>query len=135
MKVVIDTNVLLVSISPRSDDNWLWQAILLGEIDLYVTTDILAEYAEIIEQQMGKAVADAALDLLSDLENVHNVTKYYSWQLVEIDPDDNKFVDCSIAAGAEYLVSEDKHLRVINQYPYFNITLLKLAEFKLLLGK
>lgn len=135
MKVVIDTNVLLVSISPRSDDNWLWQAILLGEIDLYVTTDILAEYAEIIEQQMGKAVADAALDLLSDLENVHNVTKYYSWQLVEIDPDDNKFVDCSIAAGAEYLVSEDKHLRVINQYPYFNITLLKLAELKLLLGK
>lgn len=135
MKVVIDTNVLLVSISPRSDDNWLWQAILLGEIDLYVTTDILAEYAEIIEQQMGKAVADAALDLLSDLENVHNVTKYYSWQLVEIDPDDNKFVDCAIAAGAEYLVSEDKHLRVINQYPYFNITSLKLAEFKLLLGK
>lgn len=135
MKVVIDTNVLLVSISPRSDDNWLWQAILLGEIDLYVTTDILAEYAEIIEQQMGKAVADAALDLLSDLENVHNVTKYYSWQLVEIDPDDNKFVDCAIAAGAEYLVSEDKHLRIINQYPYFNITLLKLAEFKLLLGK
>lgn len=135
MKVVIDTNVLLVSISPRSDDNWLWQAILLGEIDLYVTTDILAEYAEIIEQQMGKAVADAALDLLSDLENVHNVTKYYSWQLVEIDPDDNKFVDCAIAAGAEYLVSEDKHLRIINQYPYFNITLLKLAEFKLLLGR
>lgn len=135
MRVVIDTNVLLVSISARSDANWLWQALLLGEFDLYVTTDILAEYGEIIGNEMGKAVADAALDLLLDLPNVYNVTKYYSWQLVEKDPDDNKFVDCAIAAGAEYLVSEDKHLKIIKQYPYFNITLLKLAEFKLLLEK
>jgi uncharacterized protein len=135
MKVVVDTNVLLVSISPRSKSNWLWQAILLGEIDMYVTTDILDEYAEIIEQKINKAVSDAVLDLLSDLPNVHNINKYYFWQLVEVDPDDNKFIDCAIAAGAEYLVSEDKHLRVIKQYPYFKITLLKLAEFKILLGK
>ncbi len=135
MKVVIDTNVLLVSISARSEANWLWLALLLGEFDLYVTTDILAEYEEIIGNEMGKAVAEAALDLLSDLPNVYNVTKYYSWQLVEQDPDDNKFVDCAIAAGAEYLVSEDKHLKIIQKYPYFNINLVKLAEFKIVLGK
>lgn len=135
MKVVIDTNVLLVSISARSEANWLWLALLLGEFDLYVTTDILAEYEEIIGNEMGKAVAEAALDLLSDLPNVYNVTKYYSWQLVEQDPDDNKFVDCAIAAGAEYLVSEDKHLKIIQKYPYFNISLVKLAKFKIVLGK
>ena len=135
MKVVIDTNVLLISISPRSEAHWLWQAILLGDFDLYVTTDILAEYEEILSTQMGKAVADAALDLLSDLPNVYNVNKYYFWQLIEKDPDDNKFVDCAIAAGAEYLVSEDKHFKVIKQYPYFKVNLLKLAEFKMVLGK
>lgn len=36
MKVVIDTNVLLVCISPRSDAHWLWQALLTAGFDLFV---------------------------------------------------------------------------------------------------
>lgn len=135
MKVVVDTNILLVSISPRSNAHWLWKALLFGDFEMYVTTDILTEYAEIISREMGKEVAEAALDLLSDLPNVHNVNKFYFWQLVEVDPDDNKFIDCAIAANAEYLVSEDKHLKVIQKYPYFNISLIHLSEFKKILGK
>ena len=41
MKVVIDTNILLVCISLRSSTNWIWQDILRGRFDVYVTTDIL----------------------------------------------------------------------------------------------
>lgn len=134
MKVVVDTNILLVCISPRSDANWFWQLVLAGEVELYVTTDILIEYAEIIGREMGKAVADSALDLLSDLPNVHNVQKYYFWQLVEEDPDDNKFVDCAIAAGAKYLVSHDKHFKILRHYSYFNIELVSLEEFKTIFG-
>lgn len=130
MKTVVDTNVLLVSISPRSESYWLWESLLLAEFDLFVTTDVLDEYAEIIGREMGQEVADAALDLLTDLPNVHLIQKYFLWQLVEADPDDNKFIDCAIAAGAQYLVSEDKHLRVIRRYPYLNVELISLSEFK-----
>jgi uncharacterized protein len=135
MKIVVDTNILLVCISPRSKDNWFWRDIIAGVFELYVTTDILIEYAEIIGEHMGKTVADAALDLLLELPNVHLVQKYYYWQLVEIDPDDNKFVDCAIAAGVQYIVSNDKHIKVIEQYPYFKIQLVKFDVFKALLGK
>ena len=76
-----------------------------------------------------------AIDLLSDLPNVHFVKKYYFWQLIEADPDDNKFVDCAIAAGANFLISNDKHFKVINDYPYFNIQLVKLKEFQSLLER
>ena len=130
MKVVVDTNILLVCISPRSEAHWLWQSLLDGSIDLYVTTDILIEYAEIIGREMGKEVADIALDLLSDLPNVHTVQKYFFWQLIEADPDDNKFVDCAVAAGAVYLVSNDKHFKVLQKYSYFNIELLEFDAFK-----
>ncbi len=99
MKIVVDTNILLVCISPRSTANWLWQDILSGAFEVYVTTDILLEYSEIIDRNMGAEVAEAALDLLSELPNMHLVQKYYFWQLIETDPDDNKFVDCAIAAG------------------------------------
>jgi len=130
MKVVIDTNILLVCISPRAESYWLWQALLAADFDLFVTTDVLDEYAEIIGRKMGQEVAEAALDLLTDLHNVHLIQKYFLWQLVEADPDDNKFVDCAIAAGAQYLVSEDRHLRVIREFPYLNIELVTLAGFQ-----
>jgi len=133
LKIIVDTNILLVCISPRSSSNWLWQDILLGTFDVYVTTDILLEYQEIITQKMGKEVAELTVDLLSDLPNVHFITKYYFWQLIEADPDDNKFLDCAIAAGANFLVSNDKHFKVIKDYPYFNIQLLSLTEFQSLL--
>ena len=130
MKVVIDTNVLLVSISPKSADYWLFELLLKGELELCVTTDILAEYAEIIEQQMGAEIAELTVDLLLTLPNTRFIHKHFFWQLVENDPDDNKFIDCAIAAQAKYLVSEDRHLRVINHYDYSGITLLKLKAFQ-----
>ena len=102
---------------------------------MYVTTDILLEYSEVIDRNMGTEVAEAALDLLSELPNVHLVQKYYFWQLIETDPDDNKFVDCAIAAGAHYLVSNDKHFNELQKYPYFNVQLVRLKEFKTLLDK
>ena len=120
MRVVIDTNVLLVSISPRSQSYWLWQSLLAGDFDLYLTTDILDEYEEITGREMGEEVADAALDLMLELPNVHLVRKHFLWQIIEEDPDDNKFVDCAIAAAAHFLVSEDKHFRAILKYPYFS---------------
>ncbi len=135
MKVVIDTNVLLVSISPRSESNWLWQALLNEQFEVCVTTEILAEYAEIIGRKMGEEAADLALDILTDLPNTHFIHKYFNWHIIEVDPDDNKFVDCAIAAGAKYLVSEDKHFQVLKQYSFLNTELISIEEFRKLFLK
>lgn len=40
MKVVIDTNVLLVSISERSKHHWLYQALLDQKFNACVTNDL-----------------------------------------------------------------------------------------------
>ena len=70
MKVVLDTNVLLVSISQRSRLHWIFDALLKGRYTLCVTTEILAEYAEIIEQHMGITAADNTLGTLENLKNI-----------------------------------------------------------------
>ena len=49
-KVVLDTNILLVSISKRSKLHWVFRALLDEKYELCVTTEILNEYAEIVEQ-------------------------------------------------------------------------------------
>ena len=47
--VVVDTNVLLVSISSRSKYHWLYRLILDKKIHIGFTHDILIEY----EEQIG----------------------------------------------------------------------------------
>ena len=129
MKVVIDTNILLVSISKKSPLHWVFKGFLDEEYVLCVTTDILMEYEEIITQHMGYKVADNTLRTIRDAWNTHFITRYYQWNLVEVDYDDNKFVDCAIAANANYLISQDRHFRVLKQVEFPKVELLNVEEF------
>ena len=135
MKIVLDTNILLTVISQKSANRIIFDAFLDEKYTLCVTTDILDEYAEIIEQKMGVKVADTLLELITEQPNVEFVTKYYTWNFIQNDPDDNKFVDCAIACNAQYLVSEDKHFNVLKNIPFPKVELLKVKEFKTLLQK
>ncbi len=135
MNVVLDTNVVLVSVSDRSPFHWIIEKLEQGEYTLCVTTDILVEYAEIIEKHMGAETADLAIKAILQLPNLRYVEKYFFWQLIDQDPDDNKFVDCAIAANAKYIVSEDKHLLALKKDKFFTLDDLKISEFKEVLEK
>ncbi len=37
------------------------------------------------------------------------VTPYYHFQVINHDPDDNIFTDCAITAGADCIITEDRH--------------------------
>ena len=95
-----------------------------------MTTDILFEYEEIIGKHLGEDIATNVLRLIENSLNVEWVTSYFKWNLIEKDPDDNKFVDCSIAANAKFLVSDDKHFKILNRIPFPKVELLKAEQFK-----
>jgi len=128
MKLVIDTNILWVSVSRRSKTNWLFQDLIKGKFTLCVTSDILDEYAEIIERKMGHKTAETVLKLLGELENVEFVTKYFQWQFITTDYDDNKFVDCAIACNAHYLATNDKHFNVLKKVEFPKVNVINLKE-------
>lgn len=135
MKVVLDTNVLLVALARKSEYRIIFDAFLNEEISLCVTTDILVEYEEIIGKHLGAKLASNLLQLIENAPNVEWVTKYYKWNLITHDADDNKFVDCAVARNAKYLVSDDKHFNILKQTPFPKVELLKAGEFKEILEK
>lgn len=130
MKIVLDTNIMLVIISKRAKNRWIFDKILSGEISLCVTTDILDEYAEIIERYMGQTAATTLMELLDELPNVFHITRYFRWDLIKEDPDDNKFVDCAIAAEASFIVSEDKHFNILAEIPFPKVMVMGVEAFK-----
>lgn len=129
MKVVIDTNCLLVSISPFSKYHWLFENIINENITLFVTTEILAEYSEIFGNKLSIDVANKAIKTLLELPNVKPIYIHYHFSLIYTDPDDNKFVDCAVAANVDYLVTNDKHFNVLKDIPFPKINIVKLEEF------
>ncbi|MEZ4775333.1 MAG: putative toxin-antitoxin system toxin component, PIN family [Bacteroidia bacterium] len=129
MRIVLDTNVLLVSISSKSRYRPIFDSFLDEKYELCVTTDILTEYEEIVGEHMGEKFAEYVLQLLENAPNVCWITKYYKWNLIEADTDDNKFVDCAIACNAKYLVSDDKHFNVLKENLFPKVEVINTEQF------
>lgn len=127
--VVIDTNCLLQIIARKSPYRPIWDAFLEGRYELCVSNEILDKYQEILGQQITPTVAENIVLLILNQENVRLVDPYFRMSLITADPDDNKFVDCAFAAGADYLVSEDSHFDVLRKTPFPKLNLVTLDEF------
>ena len=78
-KVVLDTNVLLVSISKRSKLHWVFRALLDDE-------------------------------------------------------DDNKFVDCAIAANASFVVSHDTDFNMLRSIDFPSVNVINTKSFRKVLN-
>lgn len=129
MNVVLDTNALIACFAKRSPYRPVFDALLSGKYLLSVSTDILMEYAEKIEQKTTPSISHNVLELLSNLANVQSQNIYFFWDLISQDPDDNKFTDCYVAAGADYLVSNDSHFRLLNPEGFPPVHLISIEDF------
>jgi putative PIN family toxin of toxin-antitoxin system len=133
MKIVLDTNVLLVSIAKISPYRVIFDSLLTNKFDLIVSNDILSEYTEIIAQKTNVMVATNVCEMLLALSNVQKQDVFYKWNLIDIDKNDNKFVDCAIAGNADYLVSNDKHFSCLKTIEFPRLSVLGIDEFMSLL--
>ena len=105
MKVVIDTNVLLMAIPKLSKYRPIFNRLLRKQYNLAISDSILQEYLEIIGRKTTGQIAQNLGELLLLLSNVEKTEIYFRWNLIQADPDDNKFVDCAISARARFIVT------------------------------
>lgn len=135
MKVVLDTNVLLVSIPTKSRYRIIFDSLKNNNLTLIISNEILSEYTEIIGRKTNTMIANNISEMLVSLQNVHKQEIYYRWNLISEDEDDNKFVDCAIAGDVDYLVSNDKHFNCLKKIDFPKLNLLSIDEFMDLLIK
>jgi putative PIN family toxin of toxin-antitoxin system len=96
MLIVIDTNCLLASIPSKSSYYWLYQTFVDHKFEWLISNEILTEYEEKIIDRYSIKTANIILSILSVAPNVIYAEPYFKWNLVEQDPDDNKFVDLAV---------------------------------------
>ncbi len=129
MNIVLDTNVLLVSLPQSSKYHPIFQTLLNKKFDLFLSNEILNEYEEQISFRLGFDRTDLKLRELLNLSNVHCIEPFYNWKLITNDPDDDKFCDWAVACNADYLVTNDKHYNILSQIPFPPITTITAQDF------
>ena len=129
MRVVLDTNVLLVSIPKLSKYRPIFENLIEKKYTLIISNEILAEYEEIIAQKANESVAENIVKMLVTLSNVGKKEIYFRWNLIKSDEDDNKFADCAVAGNADYLVSNDHHFDVLETIDFPEIPLIDAEKF------
>lgn len=128
-RIVLDTNCLISSLSKKSESYDVWKGLYEGRYVLCVSNSIWEEYQEKIAEKTTPDIAENVIQYLINSENVELISTYYYFNLISADPDDNKFVDCAIAANATYIVSDDRHFAPLKEIEYPRLLVVKLLEF------
>ena len=129
MRIVLDTNALIQSIPERSPYYAVWESLVRGENTLCVTNEIIEEYTEVLQRLTDEETAEIVISTIINSPFVDFVVPYYHFEMIKTDPDDNKFVDCAIAAQARYIISNDHHFNILKSIPYPHVDVLSLSTF------
>lgn len=117
LKVVIDTNVFISGILTKGGNPSLvikaWKRT--RKYQIFVTEEIIQEILRVMER------LDVPADIIEDWDttfkkNAIQVIPKRKIEAIKDDPSDNKFLECAIETKADYIITEDKHLKKLNKF-------------------
>ena len=116
MKVVADSNILVSAIQFGGKPQTLLELAQDGEIELCVSKPILNETFRILRDKLGRAPEQLENDrvMLGAIATLVHPMETIS--AVGSDPDDDRILECAVAAGAEVVVSGDRHLLALGSF-------------------
>jgi putative PIN family toxin of toxin-antitoxin system len=109
MRVVLDTNVLLSAlVFPGSKPDEVLTCVRRGEVELLLSPFILAELERILLDKFRFTARQTAerVAVIRRMATIIEPTEHVA--LVVTKDDDNRILECALAARADYLVTGDK---------------------------
>ena len=127
MKVVFDTNIYISAfVIPGGNAEKAYLYAIEGDFELCTSVSILTELARKLDDKFGWE-KQKIVQLIISISDVATVLKTTPLLKVLSDDPDNRILECALKAGADFLVTGDKHLLKLRNYENFEI--MKLANF------
>ena len=122
MKIVVDANVFISSFFWGGNPRRIVERIIAGLDVLFITKEILDEIEDVIRRPKFHASKDKIHYLINSIEELGNrITAKNKIENANKDKDDNKYIECGIAASVDYIISGDNHLLEIGKYENIEI--------------
>ena len=119
VKVVFDTNVWIsIFMEKRLRDEF---TKVRQELTVYVTEEIALEVSKVLQypkiSEVLRKIDVSEKDALRILDaNSKKVEHTLRLHVITEDAEDDKILDCALAAGADVIVSGDKHLLELGKF-------------------
>jgi putative PIN family toxin of toxin-antitoxin system len=127
LKVVFDTNIFISAfVIPGGKAEAAYSHALRKDFTLYSSVAILTETAQKLREKFGWQ-QDKITSLLKAIAKVAIVIKTEPHLHLLADEPDNRVLECAEAAGADFIVTGDKHLLFLKHFQ--NSDLVKLSDF------
>jgi len=106
MKAVLDTNVLVSACwKPGGLEAATVALGFAGAYTICVSAPVLAEYRDVLARKKLQAASERANAILSGIQRVAESHESTVRVDAASDEDDNRFLECALAAGANYLIT------------------------------
>ena len=128
MRIVLDTNVFISGVFFGGQPGKILTAWRDGKVKLILSPDILEEYVEVLGRLQNLYPSVEVQPIISlVLAGSEIIPATQLEKPVSLDPDDDKFIACALAAEVKMVVSGDKHLLGVAGYQ--GIEVLKPSDF------
>ena len=117
MNVTVDTNFLISATQwDYSVAHKLLKKMILSDVEIFITQDILDETAEVLERDFkyDKSEAENIIEKISLFAKL--VKPKQKINVVKDDSDDNKIIECAIESSSDYIITYDNHLLKLKEH-------------------
>lgn len=110
-RVVLDTNVVISAVLFGGHPRRVIESLLNGRTQGFVSLATLDEIRDVLRRRKFGLTPDQVLAVVEEFRALCEVvTPGDAVKVMEDDPDDNRILECALAAGAQFIVSGDAHL-------------------------
>ena len=114
--IVIDANVVLAALRSANGTSYvLLRKMIAGEIAFAISPAVALEYEDVLKRPgiLGDKpwIRPDELDVILDavFQKALLVSPYFRFRPFLEDPKDELYVECAFAAGAEMIITNDRH--------------------------
>ena len=116
LKIVFDTNIYISAfVIPGGNAEKAYFHAIDGDFELYTSVAILTELARKLDEKFGWEKQKIA-QLITSNGNLATVLKTAPWLKAVADDPDNRILECALEAGADHIVTGDRHLLKLRNY-------------------
>jgi putative PIN family toxin of toxin-antitoxin system len=122
MRIVLDANIFISAlISSQGNPAKILEKWQKRELEVVVSPAIVAEIERVTGyerlQKKYRRIREEREGLIDDLRNFATmVDPQQELSVVQADDSDNRYIECAIESGANYIVTGDPHLLDIGDY-------------------
>jgi putative PIN family toxin of toxin-antitoxin system len=121
VKAVLDTNILVSALFWRGAPYRCVVVAEAGLFELIIADAIMDEFAEVLAEKflLSREEIAEAVGFIQKIGRTVDISG--KLRAVKADADDDKFLEAALAAGAEYVVSGDRHLLQLGKFQHVKI--------------